>query len=467
MSGAMNASAEDIDYDSCATTTAIYLDADLDGYGSGEAIMACNMPDGYVDNGEDCDDSNADVYPGADEVCDGIDNDCDAANNEGLATSTLYRDFDGDGYGDASTTMEWCSADYAGYVVNDTDCDDRDADVNPSEADDCDGFDNNCNGEIDEDCPAANSTYYADVDGDGFGDSASSTEATSRPAGFVSDSSDCNDNNYDINPDATEICDGIDNDCDGETDENVTGTWYLDADDDGWGDSPEATTTCDALSNYVAEDGDCDDNNDEVYPGATEVCDGRDNDCDDSIDEGLLTRYYLDADDDGYGLSDYYVDECERPGNYAEENGDCNDDDDKVYPGAHEYCDGRDNDCDGGTDENCNDNDDDGDDSDDGDDNGCPCDCIRDCINNCLNDCGCNNDDDDDNDDDDNNWSVDCAGPFKNHGQYVSCMSHKFDAIRSRLREKAQELKNKGEFMRQVAHDKAKEIRAKAKGQKK
>ena len=69
---------------------------------------------------------------------------------------------------------------------------------------------------VDEGC---NLTYYGDVDGDGYGDPENSTEAESAPAGYVTDNTDCDDTNADVNPGANEVRNGIDDDCDGLIDE--------------------------------------------------------------------------------------------------------------------------------------------------------------------------------------------------------------------------------------------------------
>ena len=100
---------------------------------------------------------------------------------------------------------------------------------------------------------------------------------------------DCDDFNANVNPAATEVCDGIDNNCDGNIDEGGGGstTWYFDADADGYGDPNVSQIACDSPGpSWVDNDLDCDDLNANVNPAATEVCDGVDNNCDGTIDEG-------------------------------------------------------------------------------------------------------------------------------------------------------------------------------------
>ena len=116
-------------------------------------------------------------------------------------------------------------------------------------------------------------TWYPDGDEDGYGDSDAGTTSCESPSGYIETAGDCDDGDSDINPDADDVCDGLDNDCDGEVDAGaLVSVWYLDADGDGYGDSDTGVEACEQPSNHVAEDGDCDDGDDELNPGAFEVC---------------------------------------------------------------------------------------------------------------------------------------------------------------------------------------------------
>jgi hypothetical protein len=128
----------------------------------------------------------------------------------------FFTDADGDGYGDVNNRV--CAASLpAGAAANSTDCNDAAAGVNPGATEACNGIDDNCNSSIDE---GVQTTYYYDNDGDGFGGTTVAT-ACSAPAGFVATGNDCNDNASTTYPGAPELCDGMDNSCNGVADEAV------------------------------------------------------------------------------------------------------------------------------------------------------------------------------------------------------------------------------------------------------
>ena len=156
--------------------------------------------------------------------------------------------------------------------------------ANPGATEVCDTIDNDCDGAVDEDDAADASTWYADADGDGYGGSTFTTTSCTQPSDYVADSSDCNDLSGAPYPGAAEICDDDDHDCDGAVDEGLGSTWYRDADGDGFGDAAVTATGCEQPSGHVADDTDCDDTSSAAYVGASEVCDGVDNDCDGTID---------------------------------------------------------------------------------------------------------------------------------------------------------------------------------------
>ncbi len=163
--------------------------------------------------------------------------------------------------------------------------------------------------------------------------------------GFCVSDGDCDDNNPAVNPDAEEICDGNDNNCNGEIDENGETVYYEDADNDGFGDRNASVMACDPESGWVANGDDCDDDESTVYPGADEVCDGLDNDCNGIIDDEMASTYYRDADGDGYGDPGWAIDSCSDPGaGWVTTPGDFDDEDPASYTGAVEICDGIDND---------------------------------------------------------------------------------------------------------------------------
>jgi hypothetical protein len=135
-------------------------------------------------------------------------------------------------------------------------------------------------------------SYYLDQDGDGYGTSDPSYPVRmdcSKPVGYSAVSGDCNDFNADIHPGAAELCDGKDNNCNGQIDENIVPQKYCeDKDGDGHG-VPTGMTKMDCAPSPGFGDcnGDCNDMNAAVYPGATEICDGIDNNCNGQVDEGV------------------------------------------------------------------------------------------------------------------------------------------------------------------------------------
>jgi len=188
---------------------------------------------------------------------------------------------------------------------------------------------------------------------------------------------DCNDTNSSINPGATEICNGVDDDCDTLVDEeNATGctTFYSDNDGDGYGNATDSKCLCAPLNPYnTTNTTDCDDSNAAINPGATEICNGVDDDCDTLIDEGLpiACNANLDCGTDGCIYGTYYIFACNNPGtcfafcsnttNITDNDldgydiqcdGDCNDTNASINPGiAIDIVNGVDDDCDGYIDE--------------------------------------------------------------------------------------------------------------------
>ncbi|MCB9688160.1 MAG: putative metal-binding motif-containing protein [Alphaproteobacteria bacterium] len=369
------------------------IDTDCDGVPSGAETD--DDGDGYVEcapsgwrgasdvKGGDCDDAHATAYPGSLEVCDGVDTDCDGT------VPDAEKDDDGDGGVECTVVGEWLGA--PGVVGGD--CDDADAGVAAHLAEVCDGRDNDCDGqpsadELDPDrdgvvgcewvqpwlgapgitgggdcdqehtavhpgadelrdgadtnCDGVLLAEEVDDDGDGYVEM-----PVVEPFWIGMDGmggGDCDDTRPEIHPDQAELCNGIDDDCDGEPSRAE-----LDRDGDGViGCMPSQWQGGGA----VPDGGDCNDFDGSVRPGASEVCDWADNDCDGLVDDddpsvaaASFRTFYRDDDQDGFGVDTDTTEGCALPDGYAPAAGDCDDVDRHVHPFAREGCDGIDNDC--------------------------------------------------------------------------------------------------------------------------
>ncbi len=200
-----------------------YRDIDSDGYGNTAIIKIAYPPQiGYSLLPNDCSDTNAEINPAAAESCNLLDDDCDgltdAADPSNIDELTWYLDADGDAFGDPNTSLITCFA-AANYTTVGGDCNDENPTIYPFRKDYFDAADNDCDGSFNEDDNSATfQKFRPDEDGDGFGSSTCSKTANFEPLGYLIDSSDCNDSNLHINTAAPEICNDIDDNCDGITD---------------------------------------------------------------------------------------------------------------------------------------------------------------------------------------------------------------------------------------------------------
>ncbi len=140
-----------------------------------------------------------------------------------------------------------------------------------------------------------------------------------------------------------------DDDCSGSTnDEGSIGceSWFEDGDGDGFGAGTEHCT-CTVPDISASNNTDCDDDNEDISPGAAEVCNAADDDCNELIDDDAIdpSPYYLDNDGDSYGASEIAGEDCAVPEGYSSDNTDCDDSNAERHPNRDEACDGVDNDC--------------------------------------------------------------------------------------------------------------------------
>jgi hypothetical protein len=334
-----------------------YVDADGDGFGTSTAkIDTCLSvpPQGYADNNRDCADNVKTINPSILEVCDKIDNDCNGKIDDGLQLYTYYSDKDNDSFGDSSDSIKICdSSAPSGFTVKKGDCIINDKNSFPGANEICDGLDNDCDRSADEGLPT--NRYYKDSDNDGYGTGSIFVDTciTIPPVGFKKESGDCNDLANQINPSKSEICDGIDNNCNGGIDDGLPKSrYYRDLDKDGFGDLKAPLDTCLAtLSGYVNNSSDCNDNQNNINQNVAEKCNGIDDNCNGKIDEDLkLNRYYVDKDNDGFGDAASFQDTCitSPPLGYVADKTDCNDNLTTINPSMIDIAGNRvDEDCNG------------------------------------------------------------------------------------------------------------------------
>ena len=296
-------------------TSAALTDADGDG-----AVAA-----------DDCDDTNPAIHPGAGETCDSVDQDCDGEIDEDPADGTeWYPDLNGDGVGAVDGVAVLACTAPTNTAASNTDCDDADAGVYVGAPEICDDRDQDCDGEAD-DSPTAARDWFGDDDGDGYGTpNGLSVQACDAPDGAIDNDLDCDDANAEVSPAASEVCNLLDDDCDGATDEagaEDESTWYQDSDADSFGDPAVAARACEQPAGYVGEATDCDDSAADVSPDQLEICNDRDDDCDGFLDEDVVgaPAWFADADGDSLGDPDDTQAACDAPVGYVGNPNDCDD----------------------------------------------------------------------------------------------------------------------------------------------
>jgi hypothetical protein len=351
----------------CNGSTVGVRDEDGDTY-SDEAC--CNLIDGFSTCASDCDDSRPTVHPDEAEMCNGRDDDCNGTIDDGVQV-TFYRDVDGDDYGRTDDTTLACSAP-DGYSVLSGDCDETRGSVHPGTTDgpivNCNMLDDDCDGTVDNGCSCAEGATRPCGEPDGMGgftDRGECAIGVQRCVGGVW--AEC----VGGIRSTAEVCDGEDDDCDGNLDDGVDVTCYADGDGDRHAPSsamPTSQCPVDSRPEFLrcpagftgrapaAGMADCNDASDSVFPGADEVCNAIDDDCDGMINEGVGDLFYRDMDADTYGDPMSSVRACTMPMNYVRNNQDCDDTRADVSPDDPEVCDtppGRDEDCDDTRNEDC------------------------------------------------------------------------------------------------------------------
>jgi hypothetical protein len=269
---------------------AYYEDEDGDGAGrDGSEQCLCGPLGPLVASvGGDCDDDDPTVSPLLTETCNGVDDDCDGATDEAgaLGCRPYHADRDGDGFGSDTDVRCLCAPEAPYTAETGGDCDDDDVASNPNGTEVCtppapggepvQGRDEDCDGEVDEEGTPGCVFYFRDADGDGFGNAEDEhCLCAPRPPYTGTVGGDCSDQTAAISPDAPEVCNGFDDNCDGTVDEEGARgcvPWYVDADGDGYGALGSARCLCGPDGAHTTRTGgDCDDARDDVHPGRLEV----------------------------------------------------------------------------------------------------------------------------------------------------------------------------------------------------
>jgi hypothetical protein len=307
--------------------------------------------------GGDCDDLNPAIQPDAAEICDDVDNDCDLGPDNGC-------DNDGDQFCDATMQVVGAPASCPKSAAGQLDCEDGNGAVFPGATEICNDIDDGCSDGVDEGC---------DDDGDDHCDAAMTVvgQPAVCPASKANTADDCDDGNDQVYPGQMESCNGgIDDDCSGSADgpDSLACTYfYLDADGDGWGSTvKQCLCLADSAAKYTAlVGGDCVDDNNAIYPQATETCaTAADDNCNGSNNDPdalQCSDFALDGDGDGYasaGAMTQCLCQADPAGKYTvslpADPTDCNDSTADVKPGIQETCgNGVDDNCSAGTDEGC------------------------------------------------------------------------------------------------------------------